>query len=66
MTIDATKITREEQDRRAKLVRDAFRSNAQEGLTPNPECQPVFDAFIAGEIELSEMMPKVKSILGIA
>ncbi|MFK0332748.1 antitoxin VbhA family protein [Rhizobium sp. NPDC090275] len=52
MTIDATKINREEQDRRAKLVRDAFRSNAQEGLKPNPACQPVFDAFIAGEIEL--------------
>ncbi len=32
----ATKITREERDRRAKLVRDAFRSNAQEGLKPNP------------------------------
>ncbi|WP_313606700.1 antitoxin VbhA family protein [Rhizobium sp.] len=66
MTTEATKITREEQDRRAKLVRDAFRSNAQEGLKPNPACQPVFDAFIAGEIELSEMMPKVKAILGIS
>lgn len=52
MTIEATKITCEEGNCRGKLVRDVFRSNAQEGLKPNPECQPDFDAFIAGEIEL--------------
>jgi len=58
-------ITAEEMERRRKMVRSAFRSNAMEGLRPNPACQPVFDAFIAGEIELAEMMPRVKSILGI-
>lgn len=58
-------ITHEEMERRRKMVRSAFRSNAMEGLRPNPACQPVFDAFIAGEIELDEMMPRVKSILGV-
>ncbi len=61
MTIEATKITGAEQDRRRKLVRDAFCSNAQEGIKVNPACQPVFDDFIAGVIELSEMMPTVKA-----
>ncbi|HHV66545.1 antitoxin VbhA family protein [Ochrobactrum oryzae] len=61
----APAITADEMERRRKMVRSAFRSNAMEGLRPNPACQPVFDAFIAGEIELDEMMPRVKSILGI-
>ncbi|ATU95176.1 antitoxin VbhA family protein [Phyllobacterium zundukense] len=61
----APAITPEEMERRRKMVRSAFRSNAIEGLRPNRACQPVFDAFIAGEIELAEMMPRVKAILGI-
>lgn len=61
----AQAITPEEMERRRNMVRSAFRSNAIEGLRPNPACQPVFDAFIAGEIELDEMMPRVKAILGI-
>lgn len=61
----APAITADEMERRRKMVRSAFRSNAMEGLRPNPACQPVFDAFIAGEIEIDEMMPRVKSILGI-
>ncbi|THK33766.1 antitoxin VbhA family protein [Ensifer aridi] len=61
----APAITPEETERRRKMVRSAFRSNAMEGLRPNPACQPIFDAYIAGEIELDEMMPRVKAILGI-
>ncbi|MPR64339.1 hypothetical protein D7027_21390 [Ochrobactrum intermedium] len=52
-------------ERRRKMVRSAFRSNALEGLRPNPACQPVFDAFIAGEIELDELGQKIDAILGI-
>ena len=54
----APAITPEETERRRKMVRSAFRSNAMEGPSTEP-------AFIAGEIELDEMMPRVKSILGI-
>ncbi|RCS21490.1 hypothetical protein DUT91_23740 [Phyllobacterium salinisoli] len=61
----APAITPEEMQRRRKMVRSAFRSNAMEGLRPNPACQPVFDAYIVGEIELDEMMPRVRAILGI-
>ena len=57
-------ITGEEMERRRKMVRNAFRSNAMEGLRPNPACQPVFDGFIAGENELNAMTPRLKSILG--
>ncbi|PSH61723.1 hypothetical protein CU102_26440 [Phyllobacterium brassicacearum] len=60
----APAITLEEMELRRKMVRSAFRSNAIEGLRPNPACQPVFEAFIAGEIELAEMLPRVKAILG--
>lgn len=58
-------ITADEMERRRKVVRSAFRSNAMEGLRPNPACRPVFEDLIAGEIELDEMMPRVTSILGI-
>lgn len=51
-------------ERRRKIVRRAFRSNAMEGLRPNPACQPVFDAYIAGEIELDELGPRIDAILG--
>jgi hypothetical protein len=61
----ATTISAEEQERRRRNVYSAFHSNAMEGLKPNSDCQHVFDAYIAGEIELSEMMPRVKAILGI-
>ncbi len=60
----APAITLEEMELRRKMVRSAFRSNAIEGLRPNPACQPVFEAFIAGEIELAEMLPRFKAILG--
>ncbi|WLS01353.1 antitoxin VbhA family protein [Shinella sumterensis] len=56
-------ISAEEQERRRKMVRSAFRSNAMEGLRPNAACQPVFDAYVSGEIELAAMLPKIKAIL---
>ena len=57
-------ITAEEMERRRKIVRRAFRSNAMEGLRPNEACQPVFDAYIAGEIEIDELGLRIDAILG--
>lgn len=58
-------ITPEERERRRKDVRDAFRTNAQEGLEPNPACQPIFDAYVAGEIEYAEIRPRIRAVLGL-
>ena len=58
-------ISSEEVERRRKMVRSAFRSNAMEGLRPNPACQPVFDAYIAGEIELDELGRRIDAVLGL-
>lgn len=56
-------ISEAEKERRRRIVRRAFRSNAMEGLRPNPDCQPVFDAYIAGEIEFDELGPRIDAIL---
>lgn len=57
--------TSAERERRRKMVRSVFRSNALEGLRPNPACQPAFDAYISGEISLEELRGKINAILGI-
>lgn len=58
-------ITAEEMERRRKIVRSAFRSNAIEGAKHGPEVEPIFDAFISGEIEASEIIEKIKELRGL-
>jgi hypothetical protein len=57
-------ISPEEQEKRRKAVRAAMRTNAMEGLKPNPDCQPIFDAFVAGEFDLDELGPRLDAVLG--
>ncbi|NRP75396.1 hypothetical protein ILFOPFJJ_06319 [Ensifer psoraleae] len=52
-------------ERRRRSVRSAFRSNARAGLRANPDCQRIFDAYVIGSIELSEMMPLIRLALGL-
>ncbi|GLS30888.1 hypothetical protein SAMN04488498_1519 [Mesorhizobium albiziae] len=49
-------ISPEEMERRRKMVRSAQRSIALEGVRPDPAAQPIFDASIAGEIEVDKLM----------
>lgn len=51
-------------ERRRRNVRRAFRSNALAGIKANPDCQRIFDAYVIGSIELSEMMPLIRLALG--
>lgn len=52
-------------ERRRRIIRRAFRSNALAGLQPNPDCQKIFDAYIVGQIKLAEMMPLIRMTLGL-
>lgn len=54
-----------EMERRCKMVRSAQRSNANAGVRPDPAAQPIFDAFIAGEIEVDELMHRIKALYDV-
>lgn len=55
-------IPAEEMERRREALRRADAHNRIEGLFPNPDTQPVYEAFIRGDIELEEILPLVKAI----
>ncbi len=35
------------------------------GAKRDPRTDPIFDAFVRGEIELSDMIPMIKKALGV-
>jgi hypothetical protein len=55
------KITREEMERRREAVRTADAENRLEGLVRDSGTDPIFEAFILGEIELPELLAGVKA-----
>ena len=57
------RITAEEMERRREALRQADASNRIEGLFPNPGSTAIYEDFIRGEIELHEIMPRVKALL---
>lgn len=57
-------ITPEEIERRRKSVRRAIRSNALAGAAHGSEVEPIFEAYIAGEIESHDIIRKIKELRG--
>ena len=56
------KITAEEMERRREAVRQADASNRIEGIYREPESDPIFDAYIRGEIDATEIIPRLKAL----
>ncbi len=52
-------ISAEEVDRRREIVRRADHENALEGQTRDPATDHIFEAFIHGEIEANEIVPRL-------
>jgi len=52
-------ISADEMDRRRKMVWRAFRSNAIQGARHGTDVEPIFDAFIRGEIEARDIVPRI-------
>ena len=59
------RISLAEMERRRKFVREADADNEIEGAIRDPKTDPVFDAYIHGEIEVIEMVPRLKALLGL-
>jgi len=62
------KITPEEMERRREAVRQADANNRIEGIfpDPDPDADAIVEAFIRGEIEAAELVPRLKRHLGIS
>jgi Antitoxin VbhA len=55
------RITTAEMARRREHVRRADAENRLEGLTRNPATDPMFEAYIRGEIEAIEIVQSLKA-----
>jgi hypothetical protein len=60
---ESKRITLEEMERRQKALEYADAHNRIEGIMPDPVTEPIFAAFLRGEIELDEMMPLIQAAL---
>lgn len=51
------KISTAEMDRRRKIIRRADASNRIEGVFRGPETDAIVEAFVRGDIEVTDMIP---------
>jgi Antitoxin VbhA len=56
------KISAEEMERRRERIRRGDAHNRIEGLVRGPETDSVFDAYIHGEIEVTDIVPRLKAL----
>ena len=56
------KISAVEIERRRVALRQADASNRIENEFRSPESAPIFEAFINGEIEMHEILPRLKPL----
>jgi len=59
------KISDAEMERRRQIVRQADADNRIEGVTRDTRTGLIFDAYIRGDIDVTEMAPRVKAMLGL-
>ena len=59
------RISAEEVARRREALRQADASNRIEGIFRDPESDAVFEAHIRGDIDVTEIVPRLKAQLGI-
>ncbi len=55
-------ISAAEMERRRNAVRRAAAHNRIEGQFPGPEGNKIFDAFIRGEIDQTEILPRLNAL----
>ncbi len=57
-----TKISAAEMERRRKALRNVTANNRLEGQFSGPESNEIFEAFLHGDIELHEILPRIKAL----
>jgi hypothetical protein len=56
------KISREEVQRRSESVRRGEANNRIEGISSGPESKAIFDSYVNGDIEVTEIVPQLKRL----
>jgi hypothetical protein len=56
-------ITADEEERRRQHVASAYSHNRIEGIMPDPEGQPIFEAYISGEIDVAELGQRIDALV---
>jgi len=56
------KISTAEMGRRRRALRQADASNRLEGQYRSAASEPIFEAFVRGEIEYEDILPRLKAI----
>jgi hypothetical protein len=56
------RISADEMARRREALHHADADGRIEGLFRSPESQPIFEAYVRGEIELQDILPRVKAL----
>lgn len=54
------KITAKDRQRRSEIVRQAEANNRIEGISSGPESNAIFDSYVNGEIEVTDLVPRLK------
>jgi Antitoxin VbhA len=57
------RIDAEEMTRRREALRRADAHNRIEGILPDPESEPIFQAFVRGDIEFEDILPRLNALL---
>jgi hypothetical protein len=60
-----TRIGSKEIERRREALRRADAHNRIEGIYRSPEAAAIFEAFVRGDIEVTEIIPRLKEQLGL-
>jgi hypothetical protein len=56
------RIDAAEMSRRRDALRQADAQNRIEGVFPNPESEPIFEAFVRGDIEFDDILPRLNAL----
>ena len=59
------KISADEMERRREIVRQADASNRLEGQFRDSASNTIFEAYVCGDIEVTDMVPLFKAQLGL-
>jgi hypothetical protein len=52
----------EEVERRRKIVEAAHHNNLMAGIERDPATDPIFEAFISGDIDITDILPAIRSL----
>jgi hypothetical protein len=59
------RVSAKEMKRRQEIVRRADANNRIEGFIRTAETDAIFEAYIRGDIEVTELVPRIKAQLGL-